>query len=179
MDLQLIAIIVYFIFDIVRWVDIVAYKFRFLQYLDHAMQSLLRKCQHLVHIMVLLVCEYRFKLVAAFDASRHIIAGICYTFDLRYGTQHDTDFFLPFRTQAAFSHASQIIGNLDLHPVADTFVFLDTAICFQESILVLLIEQSFHHIQHTARTLGKQRDLLTCLQDRKFGSRQHPPRNIT
>ena len=129
----------------------------------HPGQGLFKQGEHLVDVVVLLIGKLRFAFVAASDTTCQVVAGVGDTFYFRHGTQHDTDFFLTFRTQASFSNECQIVGNLDFHTVTDVLVLFDATVYLQEVVFVLLIEQVFNHTEHTLCTFSEYGNLFLSL----------------
>ena len=139
------------------------YDFRHVKDFIHSGQRLFQQGEHLVDVVVLFVGELRFAFVAASDTTCQVVTGVGNTFYFRNGTEHDADLFFTFRAQAAFSNECQVIGDLDFHAVADVLVFLDTAVYFQEVILVLFIKQVLDHAEHALRTFSEYGNFLFSL----------------
>ena len=66
------------------------------------------------------------------------------------------------------AHLVEILGNLNLHVVRDTLVFLDAAIEFYKLIFIGFAKKRLHHAEHALDALGKAMNLFLCLQDRDF-----------
>ena len=83
---QQVAIIVYFVFDIVRRVDVVVRQFRLFQYLVHLIQRFRHQFENLVYVVVLFVGKDRLPFIPVFDGTSQIVTGVGNTFYFRYGT---------------------------------------------------------------------------------------------
>ncbi len=68
------------------------------------------------------------------------------------------------------AHLVEILGNLNLHVVGDSLVFLDAGIELDKLVVVGLAQEFLHHTEHTLDALGETVDLLLSLQDRDFRS---------
>jgi len=89
-----------------------------------------------MNVLILLFGEIHTAITLAVDSTSQVIATIANTFNLGHFTQHSPDFQFTFRTQTTLRHLIQIIGNFNLHAVADVFILFDTAIQLVEVVFI-------------------------------------------
>ena len=103
------------------------------------------------------------------DMTGQVVVRITHRLQLTHDTEHLVHLVLGLVGQTTVSYIVQVLRNLVLHAVTDTFVFLDTREDLGELRLVFLVEQVMYHAHHTLCTHGKDVYLFPCLQDRQLG----------
>ena len=113
---QLVAIVVNLVFNVERavYVKIVAATGK---HNVHLCKRIVGKFEHLMQVLVLLLCEvfFAFKL-AAYSACK-VVARVAYRLNLCYLAKHSTYLGLCFVREMSVGHVVEIIGYLYLHVV--------------------------------------------------------------
>lgn len=94
----------------------------------------------MIQVLVLLLREFGFELVSAFDTSGKVITRTAILSISETARSMIRISSLLSELKRPFRYFSQVIRDLDLHAVADILVFLDAAISLEEGLLILLVE---------------------------------------
>ena len=140
------------------------------EHIDHLGEGGVGQLEHLVDALILLVCELLLALVLPVDGACHVVATVTDTLYFRDLTEHGTDLAFGVIAQMGVAHLIQVFGNLYLHVVGYSLVFLDTGIQLAEILLILLVQQLADHGKHTVDALAEAPNLLLCLQNGKLRS---------
>ena len=124
-------------------------------YGNHVSQGITSKLHHLMNVLILLFCKVVTSIAFTIDGTSYIITTVTNTFDFSHLTQHATNLQLTFRTQTSFRYPIQIIGNFQLHIVANVLILLNTAEQLIEIVFVSSMKQFIQHTEHTAHTFCK------------------------
>ena len=169
LTLQLVAIVVDLILDVEREVGIVVPLMTYESDV-HLGEGVVGKLHHLVHVLILGSDEVFLAFETAVERAGDVETAVTDTLDFRNLTEHGTDLCLGLVRKMRIAHLVEILGNLNLHVVRDTLVFLDAGIEFHELILVGFAKKLLHHTEHALDTLGETVDFLLSLQYRDFRS---------
>jgi hypothetical protein len=126
--LQLIAIVVDLVLDVERTVHVEGFAAASHQAV-HLGKRLVGESHHLVDVLILAVGEVvLLAVVLAADGAGHVEAGIADTFQFGYFAEHGA--YLGFRVvrEVGIADGVEILGNLQLHVVADAFVLFNTSV---------------------------------------------------
>src|SRR5574344_1873684 len=165
--LQLIAVVIDFVFDVEGTVGIQIILTSAEQNV-HLGKTVVGEFKHLMDMFYLLLGEFFFAFQSSVDSTCHIVTTVADTFYLGYLTEHGTYLRLRFNTQVGITHVIQIIGYLYLHIITDVLVFLDTGEEFYESGLVFDLKQFTYKNEHTLDTLTEVGYFFLCLQYRQL-----------
>ena len=166
--LQLVSVVVYLVFYVECAVHVIVHLAPCQQHV-HLCKTVIGKFKHLVQVFILLFGEVFLASRLAVDGACYVVAAVADALYLCYLAHHGSDFCLGVVAQVCIAHHVQVLGNLNLHRVADILVFLNARIELAEIVLVGGGKQFSHKSEHALYAVGKRGNLFLCLQYRELG----------
>ena len=161
--LQLVAVVVDLVLDVEGAVHVVRLLAATHQAV-HLGQRLVGQPHHLVDVLILALGEVvLLAVVLAVDGACHVVAGVADRLEFGDLAQHGANLGLRVVREVGVADGVEVLGNLELHVVADTLVLLNARVELVELRLVATLllgaltarqgQQLRDHAEHTLHTV--------------------------